>query len=464
MNDEILDIDFDFDHGKGLHESHHVSPQMIERFSNKLNFEITPNHFVDTARNRIESDDQKRKASKPGKDYRRTEEQVLDNRTKVVLFKLLNRKIIKEINGCISTGKEGNVYIGLKGENAPEDWPEEFAIKIYKTCILKFKDRDRYVSGELRFQHKAGTRNSRKSVILWAEKEFRNLCRLYKQQIPSPRPLLVKGNIIIMELIKDGENPAPLLRDSNLNPEEAEAMYKQIIYYLRNIYQNCMLVHADLSEYNILVRDKKAVFIDVGQAVEHDNPNSTIFLRNDISVITRFFKNIGVKTIPYMRLFEFIVEPVLVGDNDWVFNEIKEMEEDMSVEEFTGVFIPQRLDQVTDPEIEVVDMEYGDYDNAALHGALTGIVPSELAPCPDLMEEEDYDDIEEEDVGEDGPNEEEEEEEDNKIETLDRKNFTKEEWKEKLKEIKQARREKRKIKKPKALKRKQYRKSHPNAK
>ena len=136
-----------------------------------------------------------------GKDYRKTEEQVFDNRTKQVINKLIKRELLKEINGCISTGKEGNVFIGYKGEKAPTDWPERFAIKIYKTCILKFKDRDRYVSGELRFQHKAGTRNSRKSVILWAEKEFRNLSRFYKQGIPSPRPLLVKSNIIFMELI-----------------------------------------------------------------------------------------------------------------------------------------------------------------------------------------------------------------------------------------------------------------------
>lgn len=30
---------------------------------------------------------------------------------------------------------------------------EEFAVKIYKTSILVFKDRDRYVTGEFRFRH-----------------------------------------------------------------------------------------------------------------------------------------------------------------------------------------------------------------------------------------------------------------------------------------------------------------------
>ena len=35
---------------------------------------------------------------------------MLDPRTRVILVKLMNNKIMKEINGCISTGKEANVY------------------------------------------------------------------------------------------------------------------------------------------------------------------------------------------------------------------------------------------------------------------------------------------------------------------------------------------------------------------
>lgn len=76
---------------------------------------------------------------------RATTEQVLDPRTRVILVKLLNNGIINEINGCISTGKEANVYHAV-GPNE-----KEFAIKIYKTSILVFKDRERYVAGEFRY-------------------------------------------------------------------------------------------------------------------------------------------------------------------------------------------------------------------------------------------------------------------------------------------------------------------------
>jgi RIO kinase 1 len=449
----------DFVIGTG-HRSARVKPEMIDQFSCQLNFDISANRFVDTALLRIENEEQRRRQLRPGRDYRRTEEQVLDNRTKVVLFKLLSKKILHEINGCISTGKEGNVYIGVRGENAPDDWPPEFAVKIYKTCVLKFKDRDRYIAGELRFQSKAGTRNSRKSVILWAEKEFRNLSRLHNNKVPSPRPLLVKDNILFMELITQEGVPAPLLREMPLDADDYERLYKQVIIDMRRIYQKCELVHADLSEYNLLVRDGQAIFIDVGQAVEQDNVNATVFLRNDIAVITKFFQSAGVKTAPHMRVFEFVVERQLVTDVHWVLREIRDMPEDMGVDEFLGVFIPQRLDQVTDPELEVMDLRDGMIDQAALHGALTGVIPSELA-LPDGVP---YEVMSPEEEGDQEKEDEEEEDGAEKKETLDRHSFTKEEWKAKLREIKSCKREKRKTKKPKVEKKNQYRKSHPNAK
>jgi len=84
----------------------------------------------------------------------------------------LKNGVISEINGCISTGKEANVYHARNAED------EEFAIKIYKTSILIFKDRERYVEGEFRFRHGHCKGNPRKMIKLWAEKEYRNLKRI----------------------------------------------------------------------------------------------------------------------------------------------------------------------------------------------------------------------------------------------------------------------------------------------
>ena len=55
---------------------------------------------------------------------------------------------------------------------------KEYAVKVFKTSILIFKDRERYVSGEFRFRKGHCKGNPRKMVKMWAEKEVRNLKRI----------------------------------------------------------------------------------------------------------------------------------------------------------------------------------------------------------------------------------------------------------------------------------------------
>lgn len=69
------------------------------------------------------------------------------------------------------------MYHALNGDKTIE-----YAIKIYKTSILVFKDRERYVRGEFRFRHGFNKSNPRKMVKMWAEKETRNLKRCVSGQ------------------------------------------------------------------------------------------------------------------------------------------------------------------------------------------------------------------------------------------------------------------------------------------
>lgn len=80
---------------------------------------------------------------------------------------------------------------------------ENRAIKIYKTSILVFKDRDRYVTGEHRFRHGYSAKNPRKMVQTWAEKEMRNLKRLHAASIPCPEPLMLRLHVLLMTFIGD---------------------------------------------------------------------------------------------------------------------------------------------------------------------------------------------------------------------------------------------------------------------
>lgn len=147
------------------------SNKLFKKYTNKINVEKyegpqLPNHAINSLLESNRRADSDRYRTKDKHD-RATAEQVMDPRTRMILFKLLSRGLITEINGCISTGKEANVYHATSKTNT------EYAIKIYKTSILVFKDRDKYVSGEFRFRSGYCRHNPRKMVRTWAEKEMR---------------------------------------------------------------------------------------------------------------------------------------------------------------------------------------------------------------------------------------------------------------------------------------------------
>ncbi|OBA19596.1 RIO1-domain-containing protein [Metschnikowia bicuspidata var. bicuspidata NRRL YB-4993] len=251
---------------------------------------------------------------------RATVEQVLDPRTMRFLAKIINKNIISRINGCISTGKEANVYHG--DHEDPLVTTREFAVKIYKTSILVFKDRERYVDGEFRFRNTKNQGNPRKMVKVWAEKEFRNLKRLYLHGIPCPEPIELRSHVLVMEyLTKGNAQPSPKLKDHPFkDTEEIVYYYQQMLFYMRRMYKTCRLVHADLSEYNSIVHNDKLYIIDVSQSVEPEHPMALDFLRMDIKNVNDFFSRKKINVYPERLLFKYITDAdeqlEISGDSD----------------------------------------------------------------------------------------------------------------------------------------------------
>ena len=159
------------------------------------------------------------------KKYRNKDKSDRDPRTRLILYKLLSRRCLDEINGCISTGKEANVYYATSKEGD--------LVKIYKTSILVFKDRERYVTGEFRFRTGYNKHNPHKMVKLWAEKEMRNLIRLYTNGVNCPQPVLLRNHVLVMEFIgKDGW-PSPKSKDYPLTENKARELYLECIQMVR---------------------------------------------------------------------------------------------------------------------------------------------------------------------------------------------------------------------------------------
>ncbi|CAD5206758.1 unnamed protein product [Bursaphelenchus okinawaensis] len=291
------------------------------------------------------SGDRKGKRSKDRSD-RATVEQVLDPRTRLILFRLVQRGFFDRIEGCVSTGKEANVYHAVDGEGG------SLAVKIYKTSILTFKDRDRYVTGEFRYRNGYSRHNPRKMVATWAEKEMRNLQRMHQAGLPVPKSRLLKSHVLVMDFVGSNGWPAPLLKHAVFDRELANKLYLDMVKYVKILYNQCKLVHADLSEYNILFHDNALVIIDVSQSVEHDHPHSLQFLRSDITNVTRFFNEKGAAVLPPRRLFELIVDPNCQSDEEMQKMLDNERVEILTDSEylFLNVFIPHKLDSIVNFE------------------------------------------------------------------------------------------------------------------
>ncbi|KAH7723464.1 RIO-1 kinase [Aphelenchoides avenae] len=273
---------------------------------------------------------------------RATVEQVLDPRTRLILFRLIQRGLFETVEGCISTGKEANVYHAVTRENS------SLAVKVYKTSILTFKDRDRYVTGEFRYRNGYCRHNPRKMVATWAEKEMRNLQRMLQSGLPVPKPILLKSHVLVMEFIGEEGWPAPLLKNAEISEELADRLYVECVWAMRNLYRKCRLVHADLSEYNMLVHKERLIIIDVSQSVEHDHPHSLEFLRSDIANVTKFFQERGAAVLPLKQLFEFIVDPTFDADADAqrLLDQQRTKGSLPDDELFMKVYIPHKLDHI----------------------------------------------------------------------------------------------------------------------
>src|SRR5690606_10531768 len=89
------------------------------------------------------------------------------------------------------------------------------------------------------------------------------------------------------------------------------------IKIMRRMYHKAKLVHADLSEYNILYYKGQIYIIDVSQSVEHDHPHALEFLRKDCFNVTDFFYKKGLTTVMTTKeLFEYVTNPNITDKNE----------------------------------------------------------------------------------------------------------------------------------------------------
>ena len=215
------------------------------------------------------------------------ESEVFDRSVLKTIAQLMDKKIIKKMEFPISKGKEAYVFRAVGGENTEDPF---LAVKIYMIETSPFKHMYDYIRGDPRFR---GVKANKKEIVYaWAKKEFRNLKLCEEAKIHVPSPYYFQNNVLVMKFIGDETMPAPLLND--IGPPDPKKNFKQIIRDMKKMYR-VGLIHADVSEFNILVWNNELIIIDIGQGVALEHPMAEEFLKRDVENIIKYFSKFGIK-------------------------------------------------------------------------------------------------------------------------------------------------------------------------
>ncbi len=224
---------------------------------------------------------------------RKTADLVFDRRTIRALYEFMSSQRIDYVDFPISAGKESVVFKVIRDK-------KPLVLKIYKLSTLRFSTTWKYIEGDYRFSRERISKSN--FVYIWAKKEYTNLYEMRKNGILCPRPYDFHKNLLLMSYLGNQVSPAPRLKDADC---DYGSVYSEIRIFMRAMYQKAKLVHADLSEYNILYHRKHAYIVDVGQSVSREHPAADFFLERDVKNMSIFFTKKGIEA-PYDDLLSFV--------------------------------------------------------------------------------------------------------------------------------------------------------------
>jgi len=185
---------------------------------------------------------------------------------------LVKGGVIASFGQILGVGKEADVYDAL----TPTE--ERIAVKFHRLGRTSFRQTRR----------KRGYIRERSTWLfqshLAAEKEFQVMQLVYEYGVSVPKPISQNRHVIAMGVIEGGE----LSRYKDLG--EPKGVLREILRNVRKAYLKAHVIHADLSEYNVIVQpDGHILIIDWPQYVMTDHANAAELLKRDLTNILVFF-------------------------------------------------------------------------------------------------------------------------------------------------------------------------------
>jgi RIO kinase 2 len=202
---------------------------------------------------------------------------------------LVKAGVLEAFGKSLGVGKEADVFDAINPKG------ERIAVKFHRLGRISFRQTQRkrgYVK-----EHAGWLFQSR----LAAEKEFEALKIVYPKGVAVPEPISQNRHVIVMGMI-EGVELAKLRRIPKLT-----RILKEVLRNVRRTYLKGGIIHADLSEYNIIIKPNLHILIiDWPQYVRREHPNAQELLKRDIQNILQYFErkqglNVGFEqTLAYL--------------------------------------------------------------------------------------------------------------------------------------------------------------------
>jgi RIO kinase 2 len=186
----------------------------------------------------------------------------------LALADLVEKGIVTGLGNQVGVGKESVVYEGLG------DGP--LIIKLHRQGQTSFKH-VRRARGHLRDLPRSSWLHA---ASLAARHEFRVMGRLYGA-VSIPQPVAYSRHALAMEQVSGSLLQKVELADSG-------ECLEQILMNVQTAFR-LGIIHADLSEFNVMVTAEGIKIIDWPQAVDASHPNAVELLKRDLHNILGFF-------------------------------------------------------------------------------------------------------------------------------------------------------------------------------
>ena len=181
--------------------------------------------------------------------------------------------VIEAFGKPLGVGKEADVYDALDPKGV------RVAVKFHRLGRISFRQTRR--NRGYMVDHAGWLFQSRSA----AEKEFQALKLVYEHGVAVPEPISQNRHAIVMGVIEGAE----LAKWKEV--DDSVVVLREILGNVKKAFLEAGVVHADLSEYNILLKaDMHVLIIDWPQYVTVDHPNADELLTRDVKNVLDFFE------------------------------------------------------------------------------------------------------------------------------------------------------------------------------